>query len=251
MIAICRTDRRPQSVVSLPESWPMPKIVTLYVAVFLIALVQTPTLSGQSMADASPLHDAVADNDIAAIRALLSAGVEIDARDHKGRTALLVAAHGNKVEAAAALIEAGANVNAKDDIDDSPYLCAGARGHLEILKMTLAHGADLESTNRYGGTALIPAAERGHVETVCTLIMAGVELDHVNNLGWTALLEAVILGKGGQEHQRVVALLVDAGADVDLADRDGVTPLAHALGRGYEEIAQLLVEAGARGGTNP
>ena len=117
--------------------------------------------------------------------------------------------------------------------------------------MTLAYGADLQSTNRYGGTALIPAAERGHVETVRTLIAAGVEVDHVNNLGWTALLEAVILGNGGPAHRRIVALLVEAGADVDLADRDGVTPLAHALGRGYEEIAQVLVEAGARGGTSP
>lgn len=223
----------------------MPKILILCVAVLFTVLIHTPTLLGQSMTDASALHQAAADNDVAAVRALLSAGAEIDARDRKGRTALLVATHGNKVEAAA-LIEAGANVNAKDDIDDSPYLYAGARGHLEILKMTLAHGADLESTNRYGGTALIPAAERGHVETVRTLIAAGVEVDHVNNLGWTALLEAVILGNGGLKHQRIVALLVDAGADVDLADRDGVTPLAHARVRGYEEIAQALDAAGAR-----
>ncbi|MEO9612777.1 MAG: ankyrin repeat domain-containing protein [Nitratireductor sp.] len=229
----------------------MPKILTLCVAALFAVLVHTPTLSGQSMTELSGLHEAAAGNDVTAIRALLSAGADIDARDDQGRTALLVAAHGNKVEAAAALIEAGANVNAKDDIDDSPYLYAGARGHLEILKMTLAHGADLQSTNRYGGTALIPAAERGHVETVRTLIMAGVEVDHINNLGWTALLEAVILGNGGPAHRRIVALLVGAGADVYLADRDGVTPLAHALGRGYEEIAQLLVEAGARGGTNP
>jgi ankyrin repeat protein len=111
--------------------------------------------------------------------------------------------------------------------------------------MTLAHGADLKSTNRYGGTALIPAAERGHVDTVRTLIEAGVDVDHVNNLGWTALLEAIILGDGAERHQQIVRLLVKAGADINLADRDGVKPLQHARSRGYREIEAILVTAGA------
>jgi ankyrin repeat protein len=158
---------------------------------------------------------------------------------------LLVAARANRIEAAKALTAAGADVNAKDAIQDSPYLYAGARGHLDILKMTLAHGADLKSTNRYGGTALIPAAERGHVETVRTLIAAGVDVDHVNNLHWTALLEAIILGDGGERHQRIVAMLVKAGADVNLADGRGVTPLQHAHAGGYKEIQTTLLAAGA------
>ncbi|QRM30382.1 ankyrin repeat domain-containing protein [Microvirga sp. VF16] len=185
------------------------------------------------------------DVDAAHVQRLLSHRVDIDARDESGRTALLIATHGNRIEIARALIEAGADVNAKDRINDSPYLYAGARGHLEILKMALAHGADLKSTNRYGGTALIPAAERGHVDTVRTLIEAGVDVDHVNNLGWTALLEAIILGDGGERHQQVVNLLVKAGADVNLADRDGVKPLQHARSRGYTEIEAVLIEAGA------
>lgn len=137
-------------------------------------------------------------------------------------------------------------MNAKDKINDSPYLYAGARGHLEILKLTLAHGADLKSTNRYGGTALIPASERGHVETVRTLIEAGVDVDHVNNLDWTALLEAIILGDGGPRHRQIVELLVKAGADVNLADGKGVTPLQHARSAGYRDIEQILIAAGAR-----
>ncbi|AMY07977.1 ankyrin repeat protein [Luteitalea pratensis] len=192
------------------------------------------------------LHAAAASNDVAAIRNLLATGAAIDARDERGRTALLVATHANTVGAARALIEAGADVNAKDDIHDSAYLYAGASGHLEILKMTLEHGADLKSTNRYGGTALIPAAERGHVDTVRTLIDAGVDVDHVNNLGWTALLEAVILGDGGVSHARIVQLLVKAGARVSLADRDGVTPLGHARSRGFRTIENELVAAGAQ-----
>ncbi|MGN6305143.1 MAG: ankyrin repeat domain-containing protein [Mesorhizobium sp.] len=213
-----------------------------------VALLSTSvpfTASGETMSETS-LHVAATSGDVAVIEKLLSDGVAIDARDGSGATALLAATHANQVEAARALIDAGADVNAKDDIEDSPYLYAGARGHLEILKMTLAHGADLKSVNRYGGTALIPASERGHVETVRTLIAAGVDVDHVNKLHWTALLEAIILGDGGERHQKIVELLVKAGADVNLADGKGVTPLQHARAGGYLEIEATLVAAGAR-----
>ncbi|MFC5384551.1 ankyrin repeat domain-containing protein [Aquamicrobium segne] len=192
------------------------------------------------------LHDAAGKNNAALVTRLLAEGTKIDSRNDSGATALLVATHANAVDAARVLIEAGADVNAKDNIHDSPYLYAGARGHLDILKLTLAHGADLKSTNRYGGTALIPASERGHVETVKTLIEAGSDVDHVNNLHWTALLEAVILGDGGLSHQQIVELLVKAGANVNLADGNGVTPLQHARQAGYQEIEQILVAAGGR-----
>jgi hypothetical protein len=67
-----------------------------------------------------------------------------------------------------------------------------------------------------------------------------IDVDHVNRLGWTALLEAVILGDGGPDHQRIVERLVDAGADRAIADEDGVTALEHARDRGYTEIVELL-----------
>lgn len=205
-----------------------------------------PTSSATVQAVSTPLHQAAGRDDVAAITRLLAQGAAIDARDEGGRTPLLVATQGNRIGAARVLIGAGADVNAKDSIQDSPYLYAGARGFVEILTMTLAQGADLRSTNRYGGTALIPACERGHVETVRRLIEAGVALDHVNRLGWTALLEAIILSDGGSRHQQIVQLLVDAGADVQLADSEGVRPLQHAIQRGHTEIERILRAAGAR-----
>jgi len=137
-------------------------------------------------------------------------------------------------------------VNAKDEMQDSPFLYAGAEGRLQILRMTLAAGADLNSTNRYGGTALIPAAHHGHVETVRELLKTTINVNHVNRLGWTALLEAIILGDGGAAHTEIVRLLVAHGAKLQLADAQGVTPLAHAEQRGQHEIAQILRLAGAR-----
>jgi hypothetical protein len=184
--------------------------------------------------------------DVAALRRLLDAGTPVDARDGRKRTALLAATHANRIDAARLLIERGANVNAKDDIEDSPFLYAGAEGRLEILRLALAAGADLKSTNRYGGTALIPAAHHGHVETVRELLKTKIDVDHVNRLGWTALLEAIILGDGRSAHTEIVRLLVARGANVNLADAQGVTPLAHARQRGQVEIGDVLRNAGAR-----
>jgi uncharacterized protein len=167
------------------------------------------------------------------VRKLLAGGASVKARDPRGRTALLAATHGNHLQVARVLIEAGADVNAKDDAEDSPFLYAGAEGRLEILKMTIAAGADLKSTNRYGGTALIPAAHHGHVEAVKVLLATRIDVDHVR-------------GDGGPIHTEIVRLLVAAGANVDLADRERVTPLAHAQRRGYAGMARILRAAGAR-----
>jgi len=197
-------------------------------------------------ADAAGLVRAAEAGDVATLRRLLDAGTPVDARDARRRTALLVATHADRVEAARLLIERGADVNAKDDIQDSPFLYAGAQGRLEILRLTLAAGADLKSTNRYGGTALIPAAHHGHVETVRELLKTKIDIDHVNRLGWTALLEAIILGDGGAAHTEIVRLLVKHGARLQLADAQGVTPLAHAEQRGQRGIAEILRRAGAR-----
>jgi ankyrin repeat protein len=184
--------------------------------------------------------------DLSALQRLAASGQAIDARNAQGQTALLVATHRNHIAVAQWLIARGANVNAQDDISDSPYLLAGARGRLEILRMTLAAGADLRSTNRYGGTALIPAAHYGHVEVVREMLKTAVKVDHINRLGWTALLEAIILGDGGAAHTEIVRLLLSHGAAAELADGQGITPLAHARQRGQTNIARLLVAAGAK-----
>jgi len=192
------------------------------------------------------LHQAATEGDIAEIAALLAAGLPIDARDEAGRTPVMAATAARQAAAVKALVDAGADVDIRDDRLDNPFLYAGAEGLLDILRIVNEAGADPALTNRFGGIALIPASERGHVEVVRYLLdESDVDVDHVNNLGWTALLEAVILGDGGPAHQEIVRLLLDAGADPELADRDGVTPLAHARARGQKEVEALLVAAGA------
>jgi ankyrin repeat protein len=215
-------------------------------AAFLLIALAMPAFAQQANQNERAVIQAAERGELVVVRRLLAEGARINARDHRGRTALLAATHRNRVEVARFLIQEGADVNAKDFIQDTPFLFAAAEGRLEILKMTLATGADVKDTNRYRGTALIPAAHHGHVEAVKLLLATPIDKDHVNNLGWTALLEAVILGDGGPAHTEIVRLLVAAGADVNIPDRDGVTPLTHAGRRGYAEMARILSAARAR-----
>ena len=161
---------------------------------------------------------------------------------------LIATAYENDVDAARRLIERGADVNAKDETVQSAYLIATSEvgDDPRLLELTLANGADVRSLDSYLGTGLIRAADRGHVKIVARLLETEIEIDHVNRLGWTALLEAIILGGGDAAHVEVVRLLVEAGADVNLADSQGVTPLEHAQQSRYDEMASILRSAGAR-----
>jgi uncharacterized protein len=153
---------------------------------------------------------------------------------------LIDAAWQNDVGRARALIKDGADVNAKDASEQSAFLIAASEGYLELLELTLDSGADVASLDSYRGTALIRAADRGHSDIVARLVQTKINVNHVNDLGWTALLEAVILGDGSGRYVQTVRILLEAGADPDLADRDGVTALEHAERRGYSKIAAEL-----------
>ncbi len=183
---------------------------------------------------------AAATGDLGAARTAIAAKADLEARDDRRRTPLVVATKAKQTKVAVLLLGAGADPDAKDDLQDSAFLYAGAEGYNEILRATLRHGANVKSTNRFGGTALIPASEHGHTETVRILINAGVPVDHVNDLNWTAMLEAIVLGNGSADHVDVVRQLIGAGADTSIRDGDGRTPRALAAARGYDQIVALI-----------
>lgn len=120
--------------------------------------------------------------------------------------------------------------------------------YIEILKAVITTGkVDYLRLNRYGGTALIPACERGHNEVVEELLkIKHFPIDHVNNLTWTAFMEPIVLGSGGATHKSIVELLIAAVCNVNIPDKDGITPLQHAKLKGYREIARILENAGAK-----
>jgi uncharacterized protein len=210
------------------------------------AVGQTPP-SERELRIYAGLHDAAARGDAAAIEKLIADGERPNIQDARSRTPLHVAAFLRKHDAARALIRLGADPNALDAERYDVVTIASVNDDREMLEIALAGGGNARAvTSPYDGTALIAAAHRGHVEIVRALIAAKAPLDHVNNLGWTALLEAIVLGNGGTRHTAVVAALVEAGADVNIADRHGTTPLGHARRRGYSQIARILEHAGAR-----
>jgi ankyrin repeat protein len=154
------------------------------------------------------------------------------------------ATYSNRITLAKMLIDAGANVNQQDNMLNSPFLYAGASGYLEILQLCLKAGANYKVFNRYNGTALIPACERGHIAIVTELLKdKNYPIDHINRLGWTALLEAVILGDGSDKYVKIVQLLVNAGCDITIKDKEGVDALSHAKKRNFKEITAVLEKA--------
>lgn len=214
----------------------------------------TPTSSTRLTPTAAmgpALISAARGGDLLEVRRLLGLGASVTVADGNGETALIAAARARHLEVAEVLIAAGADVNAQDRADESAYLLAtsevgsDARA-LAFLRLTLRNGADIRSLDSYKGTGLIRAADRGYVNIVQELLTTRIAIDHVNRLGWTALLEAIILGGGDAAHTEVVRILVAAGADVNLGDGDGVSPLQHAVSRGHGEIAAILRTAGAR-----
>ena len=203
------------------------------------AISQSPSIT--------PLHAAAARGDLAALNATLASGTQIDSRDTRGQTALLLAVEGGHTTIARVLMERGASVNAQAANQDTPWLLAGASGRTEILESMLTRGPDLSIRNRFGGTALIPACERGHVETVRLLTTRSkIDVNHINNLGWTCLLEIVILGDGGPRHREVTRLVLAAGANPNIADKEGISPLAHARRQGQSQVAAMIAAAGGR-----
>ncbi|MDF3888713.1 ankyrin repeat domain-containing protein [Cupriavidus basilensis] len=212
----------------------------------------SPRSHAQGAGSATTAHDSVGGldrnliaaatlGDLELVKRLLAAGASAQTTDERGRSALLVAVYSRHTEVAKALVAAGADVNRKDIESNSPFLLAAATGQLEMVQLALTHGADLTSTDINDSTALIVACEHGNTEVVKVLLKAGVAVDHVNRQGWTALLETIVMGDGSARYEDTVQLLLDAGADANLPDRDGTSPTRHARERSYKTMVKMLV----------
>ena len=187
------------------------------------------------------LHKAAHENDMAKLEILIANGAAVDTRDNYGRTPAHVAAFASNDEIVRTLAEAGADMNALEKGIYDVVTIAAVANDPELVSLAIEVGNDPGlTTSIYDGTALIAAAHLGHHEVVRRLIEMGAPLNHINNLRWTALMEAVVLGDGGSDHIKTVKALVEAGADISITDREGVTPLQHAISRGYDEITEII-----------
>ena len=193
------------------------------------------------------LHAAAHRGDSAKVERLAAARADVDGRDANGRTPLHVATFARQRDAVRALAKAGAKLDLLENDRYDAVTIASVADDEDTLRLLLSLGASARQvTSRYDGTALIAAAHLGHDGVVRQLIAAGAPLDHVNNLHWTAVIESIVLGDGGPRHQRTLQALVDAKANLLLADRQGRTPLELARARGFTSMARILEQAGAR-----
>ncbi|WP_439606331.1 ankyrin repeat domain-containing protein [Hydrogenophaga sp.] len=216
--------------------------------VFAGAGAQAQVAPGAAEAAAyTGLHAAAHKGDAARIARLVAGGAALNATDAHGRTPLHVATFARQREAIRALARAGADINRLENDRYDAVTIASVADDEESLRMLLQLGASAkQTTSRYDGTALIAAAHLGHDGVVRQLIAAGAPLNHVNNLHWTAVIESIVLGDGGARHQATLRALIDAGASLQLTDRQGQTPLMLAKSRGYAAMVAMLEKAGGR-----
>ena len=219
---------------------------TLCVGLGTSALAQTAP-SASELAAYRGLLAAAATGDMARLRHAIKDGAALNARDGHGRTAIHVAAFARQREVLRVLAASGAELNLLENDRYDAVTIASVADDETTLAVLLSLGASAQqTTSRYDGTALIAAAHLGHDGVVRQLIAAGAPLDHVNNLHWTAAIEAVVLGDGGPRHLATLQALAQAGANLNLADRQGHTPLQLARSRGFTAMVKLLETAGAR-----
>ncbi len=211
------------------------------------------------------LADAAKGRDWATVGILLDRGVDVNAPQGDGATALHWAAHWNDLDAVDRLIDAGANVDAANELGATPLWVACASRNTEVVGRLLAAGADADIGLLVGETVLMRCTATGDPVAVQALIEHGAEIDATEpENGQTALMWAP-----AHLQPEVTRVLLDHGAAVDARtitrrqfrgtglrsttspagatyfDAGGFTPLLFAARHGDVASARHLLNAGA------
>ncbi len=213
---------------------------SVWAAVLVSLAILFPVVD--AVAQGSEFHKHVASGDLAKVRATIGAGkINLEKRDKRGDTAVIVAARTGNLKMLQLLVKSGAKINAFDRKRRDVLNIAITTKNPALARVALELGADPTLvTSVYDGSAVIYGSAKGAVEIVEMLLKAGAPVNRVNNLGWTALLEVAILGDGSEPYIRIAKMLIKAGANKTLADRDDKTPFDHATMRGHKKLASVL-----------
>jgi ankyrin repeat protein len=209
-----------------------------FVAAIVVSFILgTTSAVAQSSA---PLADAAEKRDRARIDALLKKGVDVNASQVDGMTAMHWVVYHDDLQTATLLVKAGANARAANRYDVTPLSLACTNGNTEIVELLLKAGADPNTTLRGGETALMTAAHTGKPGPVKALLAKGASVHEKDRKGQTALMWAAAEG-----HAEVVSLLLEAGAEFKSPLPSGFTPLLFAAREGRIEVVRVLLKAGA------
>lgn len=187
----------------------------------------------------SLLADAMKQRDVSAARVLLEQGVNVNATQVDGMTALHWAVYHDDFEATKLVVAAGADVGSQNRYGVSPLALACKNGNSEIVQLLLEAGADANATLPGGETALMTAARTGKLGPVKALLAAGADANAKERKGQTALMWAAADG-----HVAVVDALIAAGADFRTPLKSGFTPMFFAVREGRTAVVLRLLEAG-------
>jgi ankyrin repeat protein len=195
----------------------------------------------------TPLALAAGNGDAATIDLLLAAGADANGTLSNGQTMLMLAARAGTPAALRALLAHGAHVNAREHVlGENALIWAAAENHGPAIDVLVQAGADIEARAtplvfsrrdygdgksgrftvlpRGGWTPLMYAARQDATHALAALVNDGAALDATDPDGTTALTLAIING-----HYGAASLLLDAGADPNVADARGMTPLYAAV----------------------
>ena len=200
----------------------------------------------------APLMLAATNGSAPVIERLLRAGARADTATPDGETVLMTAARTGRPEAVRLLLSGGADVNAQEKWQgETALMWAAAHDHAEVVHLLAKQGANLDTTStvpqfpkarvdlatmvttalpKGGMTAAMYAARQGAPAGVRALAEAGANLDATDPDGTTALNIAIV-----NTHYDVAALLLEKGANPNIADTAGMTPLYAAVDMQHQE----------------
>ncbi|HVL45983.1 MAG TPA: ankyrin repeat domain-containing protein [Acidovorax sp.] len=174
-----------------------------------------------------------------AITALLRRGFDPNTRDPKGQVGLTIALQNGANKAFAALLASRrVNVEARNAKDESPLMMAAIKGNVEAVKALIARDADV---NKTGWTPLHYAASAGspqHAVIIALLLENHAYIDAASPNGTTPLMMAAHYGSA-----EAVQLLLDEGADPTLKNQLGLTATDFALRVSRTESAEKIAVA--------
>lgn len=151
-------------------------------------------------------------------RLFLHAGFDVNARDTREWTPLMIASFNGRETLAIELIKLGASVHAQDADGYTPLHWGTFNGHAKVVQLLLRKGAEVNAVSRANITALVQAAARGHAAIVQLLLQHRANVNITARDGSTALLKAVANG-----HWQVINMLLDAGASTKVTMQNGIT----------------------------
>ena len=181
------------------------------------------------------------EGDLFKMRQLIKEGCDVNTRGEYGRTPLIEAAMWGHNQVVKELIRKGARVNVKGNAQQTALYWASWNGHCSVVKTLCAAGADTNVQGPWGLTPLMCAAVLGSDEMVCELIRAGASVNVVTSSEW---LSGVAAGStalhvaAACNRIKCGVLLVEAGADMTVRNKESRSPLGLAQGDFLQSIRQ-------------